>query len=312
MIYILVGEDDARQEYKLETIKENQEYDLLERVDAAKIHQSTLLELLDSYSLFMEKNLIIVENATFLSARNTTSIDPDKIVRRDPEDKIIVYKVPAKKLDSRKKAVKQLMEKATVLECMPLDEKSIKAAVQEMLKDKKMSMKRDALDWFCSHAGYDCLAISGELDKLKLCSDEPDLATVKALTTVEPVSNVFKMTDALFAKNGPRLLGLYRSFRAQNMEPAAINGLLASQIRFVFQVRVCMDLGMSKDEIASRLQASPGRRYNSMKNASRFSSSELLEHLSSLSTLDQNIKSGQIEPDTGFENFIFSMIGDGI
>ncbi|MCF0260150.1 MAG: DNA polymerase III subunit delta [Erysipelotrichaceae bacterium] len=312
MIYILFGEDDARQEYKLETIKENSEYDLLDRVDAAKIHQSTLLEMLDSYSLLLEKNLIIVENATFLSARNTTSIDPEKIASRNPEDKIIVYKVPSKKLDSRKKAVKTLMEQATVMECLPLDERSIQAAVSEMLKDKHMKMDRESLEWFCAHAGYDCLNLSAQLDKIGLCSSEPDLKTVQALTTVEPVSNVFKMTDALFARQGTRLLALYRSFRAQNMEPAAINGLLASQIRFVFQVRVCMDQGMNKNEIASFLHASPGRIYNSMKNASRFSASELLGHLDALSTLDQEMKSGQVQPDDGFEKFIFSMIGNGI
>lgn len=91
------------------------------------------------------------------------------------------------------------------------------------------------------------------------------LEDVQALVTPEQVNDVFKMVDALFSKNGVRLLAFYRNFRKQNMEPVAIIGLLASQVRFLFQVRVCMNQAMTKEEIASFLKAHPYRVQINMK-----------------------------------------------
>ena len=77
------------------------------------------------------------------------------------------------------------------------------------------------------------------------------------------------MVDALFERNALRLLAYYRNFRKLNMEPVAINGLLSGQIRFLFQVRVLMDQGNSKEEIAKRLKAHPYRVQINMQRAYR-------------------------------------------
>lgn len=91
------------------------------------------------------------------------------------------------------------------------------------------------------------------------------------------------------------------------MEPQAILGLLAGQIRFVYQVRVLMDSGCKKEEMMDILKASSGRIWNTMKNANRFRADQLLDHLALLSNLDETIKSGRMDRDTAFENFILQI-----
>lgn len=63
------------------------------------------------------------------------------------------------------------------------------------------------------------------------------------------------------------------------MEPIAILALLASQIRFVYQVRVLMDEGRSQNDMMKILNASSGRIWNSMRNARRFRADQLLDDL---------------------------------
>ena len=92
------------------------------------------------------------------------------------------------------------------------------------------------------------------------------------------------------------------------MEPIAINGLLSGQIRFLFQVRVLMDQGNSKEEIARRLKAHPYRVQINMQRAYNFTSNELLEKLSILAKLDQDMKMGLVDKDEGFEQFILGML----
>lgn len=346
MIYILYGEDQERSQYKLERIKETAQYDVLERYDMNEVSEETILEAVGTTSLFAESSLVIIDNASFLgrktpskkSKRANGDVEEEaedseevqeipagrgskkagksksgkkgmslaeKLAALDPEDKTVVFMVPSKSLLP---SVKKLFPKAVYTESKVLDEKSIEPAVREMLKEKKISMDKDALAWFCANAGLNTLRISSELDKLKLYSDHITLEDAKALTTVEPEQSVFKMSDALFQKNGPELLQYYRSFRQQGMEPIAVVALLASQIRFVYQVRVMMDLHYDQQKMADTLHVKPGRIYYTQKNARRFTASQLLENLAMLADLDYRMKSGQVDKDTGFENFVLHMM----
>lgn len=307
MIVILYGEDASRIEYKLDHLKQKEKPDEIIRLNASMEDAGEIFNVLDTMSLFSKKPMVIVENASFFSAKNETKIDPANLVHRDPPEKIIVYICHSKKLDTRKKAVKELMSKAKVMECMPLDEKSQPGEIKAMMKEKGMKMDQRAFDWFCLHAGYSSAQLSRQLDKLALYGEDLKLEDVKALTTVEPTHNIFKMLDALFEKDQVRLLGLYREFRFQNMEPQQIIALLSGQIRFVFQVRVMMDAGMSQQAMAEELEVSSGRIWNSMKNARRFSAADLHQNLALLSRLDQNIKSGKVDKDIGFENFVLQI-----
>ena len=306
MVYILHGEDPSRREYKLETIKRKENCDQIDRFDCQKDDPDVIENVLDSYNLFAEKPMVILDHASFLGAKNDTKLELERIVPRLVDDKVIVLLLDAKKLDTRKKLVKQLQETATIMNCMPLDEKSLVIEVQTMMKERKMKMDARGFDYFCQNVGFSSPVIASQLDKLALYSQDLSYEDVKALTTVEPTQDVFKMTNALFAKNRVLLLELYRNFRAQNMEPAAIIGLLASQIRFVYQVRVLMDQGYRKEDMMSELNASSGRIWNTMKNAKNFSANQLLENLATLSKLDQATKSG-VDRDTAFENFILQI-----
>ena len=92
------------------------------------------------------------------------------------------------------------------------------------------------------------------------------------------LNDVFKMVDALFERNALRLLAYYRNFRKLNMEPAANQWfVICGQIRFLFQVRVLMDQGNSKEEIARRLKAHPYRVQINMQRAYPRTSDELLQ-----------------------------------
>lgn len=335
MIYILFGEDEARSSYKLEEIKKKHagEYSDLIRFDFREDETARILDELDSSSLFMDTKLVIVDHADFMARKTPARPDADgkkpgaaktagakkrkkkepsaqeELIRqfalRDPEDKIIVYLVPSKSLSQ---AVKLNFGKAVYIESQSLDEKSVRSVVSEIAKSKGVSLEPKAMDWFCSNVGLNSLRIESELEKLSLYSNTITLEDVRALVTAEPSDNVFEMSNALFSRRGLDLLRLYREFRAQNMEPVAINALLASQIRFVYQVRVLMDLRYSQQEIAERLGVKPGRVYFAMKNAHRFQAAQLLGHLNTLAEVDWNMKSGKMDKDAGFENFVLRML----
>lgn len=307
MLYVLYGNDASRQEYKLKKLISKEKPDQITRFHADQDDAQAFFEAVDSGSLFIDKEMIIVDHAAFLTAKNTTGWPLEEVVPRTNTDKIVVLMVDNPKIDTRRKLIKEMAGRAVLMECKKFDEQAQRSFIQDLARERKLQIAPDAFEWFCRYGGMDAAALENAVDRLSLHGGPIDLETVQALVTVSPEDNVFEMTNAFFAKDGLKLLALYRTFRQQNMEPLAINGLLASQIRFIFQVRVLMDAGMNQKQIAAELEATPGRIWNSMKNARRFSSMELLDHLNKLARLDLELKTNPTSKDTLFENFILEL-----
>lgn len=309
MNIILHGSDNSRIQKNISNLKTKYKIDTpIIRIDATVQKIEDLLFEMDSFSIFDEAKMIVVENCTFLSSKDTTKYDIQQLIDRSDIETVVVYCCLSDKLDQRKKLVKELVSKSQVISCIALDEKSKPGYVNDICKRIGLYMEYDALKRFNTIVGLDSLRIESELNKLKLYSDSITLEDVMALVSAEPLNDVFKMVNALFEKNALRFLAFYRNFRELNMEPIAINGLLSGQIRFLFQVKVLMQDGQSKEEIASQLKAHPYRVQLTMQRANKFSCDELLDMLDSLATLDQNIKTGQIDKDEGFEQFALDML----
>lgn len=310
MNYILHGHDEGRVKQKINALKTKHHIQNVIVFDATDDEQQDVFNEMDTISIFDDDKMIVIENATFLSSKDTTKYDIKGFIDRSTNDEsvILVFCCPSDKLDTRKKAVKELVSKSTAYPCIALDEKSLPGYINEELKKLNLKMDRDAIKWFSARAGFDALRIEQELTKFKTFNDHITLKDVQDLMVCEPLNDVFKMVDALFERNALRLLAYYRNFRKLNMEPVAINGLLSGQIRFLFQVRVLMDQGNSKEEIARRLKAHPYRVQINMQRAYNFTSDELLEKLSILAKLDQDMKMGLVDKDEGFEQFILGML----
>ena len=152
------------------------------------------------FPFFDDDKMIVIENATFLSSKDTTKYDIKGFIDRSTNDEsvILVFCCPSDKLDTRKKAVKELISKSTVYPCIALDEKSLPGYINEELKKLNLKMDRDAIKWFSARAGFDALRIEQELIKFKTFNDHITLKDVQDLMVCEPLNDVFKMVDALF------------------------------------------------------------------------------------------------------------------
>ncbi len=309
MNIILHGSDHSRIQKNVSALKNKYKIDTpLIYIDAANQKIEDLLFEMDSYSIFDDAKMIVVENCTFLSSKDTTKYDIQQLINRSEIDTVVVYCCLSDKLDQRKKLVKELISKSQVISCIALDEKSKATYVNEICEKIGLYMEYDALKRFNTIIGLDSLRIENELNKLKLYADSITVDDVMALVSPEPLNDVFKMVNALFDKKALLFLAFYRNFRELNMEPVAINGLLSGQIRFLFQVKVLMEEGKSKESIATELKAHPYRIQLTMQRANRFDCDELLDMLDSLATLDQSIKTGKIDKDEGFEQFALDML----
>ena len=87
-------------------------------------------------------------------------------------------------------------------------------------------------------------------------------------------------------------------------------GLLAYQFRFMCQVKNLNEQGYTIRDIAERYNAKEYRITMTLKSAQGRSSKALLDILSRLSQLDQDIKRGKKDSIMGLEMFIIDVTGD--
>ncbi|MBB5183176.1 DNA polymerase III subunit delta [Catenisphaera adipataccumulans] len=310
MYYIIYGNDKNRIHQRITTLQKKYHIESVTTIDATQEPQSAVLNEMDSVSLFDDQKMIVVDHADFLSSKDTTHYEVQPFLeRQDSSDAVIVvFCCASEKLDKRKKAVKSLLPLSTVYECKALDGRSQPIYVRDVIKEYGLHVDQDAMNWIVHRIGMDPMRIRSEIEKLSIYSSTIHLEDAQALITPEPLDDIFKMVDALFQRNALLVLAFYRNFRRLNMEPVTIVSRLAGQIRFLFQVRVCMDEGMDHDAITEELHAHPYRVQINMENAQRFSADELLDELASLADLDRKMKQGLVDKDAGFEQFVMEML----
>ena len=83
-------------------------------------------------------------------------------------------------------------------------------------------------------------------------------------------------------------------------------GLLASQFRFLLQVKILYNKNKTKDEIANILEVHPYRVKLALNSCYYYDRYSLENYLIKLFELDKNIKLGLIDKNIYFELFILN------
>jgi DNA polymerase-3 subunit delta len=125
------------------------------------------------------------------------------------------------------------------------------------------------------------------------------------MITKYDADNIFALTDAVIKKDISTSLSLYQELLKRGEEPIKIIVMLANQFRLIFQVKRLSAKGMNEDKIASQLSVHPYRV--KLAKEVRLSEKELLNYISLLADLDEKIKMGDINKDTGLELFFLKL-----
>ena len=114
------------------------------------------------------------------------------------------------------------------------------------------------------------------------------------------------MIDGIFAKKLDRVFTVYYDLKVNNNEPLTLISLIASQVRFLYQVMVLKDKGYSESNIANELSCHPYRAKLALEKVYKLNKMDLTDLLEELSSLDIKIKSGEIDRFVGFELFLLN------
>ena len=279
---------------------------LINTYDLEEVELEDALEDLDTYGLLSDKKVIVLTNIENIKYDENKK-DLDHLIKYinnpNPDNLLIIYSHGNNTL----KTIKELKKVCKNIEVNI----SIKDYIKNTFKDYKIDFKAiNMLEEYCLN---DFTKVVSECSKLKnfkmddktITCEDIDILVNKKLG--DPRDLTFAFSRSLAEKNKKDSLEKYRELLEYNIEPLSIIGLLASQIRIIYQVKLLEEKAMKDKEIAEVLGEKEFRIKKTRELTRLYSKNELLKLMQDLSNMDYRLKTEDIDGNNLIELFILNI-----
>lgn len=317
-IYLVLGEErylsDMFKQALLDMIVKTEDDEL--NTASFDMKETTLayaLEEANTIPFFGEYRLVGVENPFFLTGeKNKSGIEhnTDELITylEDPSlSTVLVFYAPYEKLDERKKIVKLLKKKATLIDVSKMEERDVKNYTQQVIKNEGYEISPEAFELFLYLTDMELSKIMGELTKIFLFASDTKQITKDMVENLVPKSlehNIFAMINYVVAGQSDKALMLYKDLLLQGEETIKINSILIGQFRLLLQLKIMQASGYQQSNMLDVIGGHPFRIKKGIQQVKAFDMEELKRILGELVENDYKMKTGQLSKELVFELFI--------
>ena len=305
--YLIYGPDRSIVNNELNKILAELKIDDVVKYDMSNSNLLDVIEDASTVGLFSTNKVIILDDCFFLTANKTIDNieELEKYIEKYNPNNYCILICYAEKVDTRKKIYKLLKNNAKIVEQVKIDDEYLTNYIKEQLR--KENYKIEDINYFFNKVGKNLFNVKNELDKLmmykldtkNISNEDIDKITIRSIE-----EEIFALTDAIIAKDTSRALTLLEEFLNKDYDEMQIIMLLASQFRFLFQVKRLLNKGKTETEIAKILEANPYRIKFTVKKLYSYTESMLLNFIQKLAKMDHDIKLGIMNKKLALELFI--------
>ena len=306
MIYLIYSSDKEVINKYIDKLANKENIDSSSVIKYSIDNINDIIEECNTIGLFSLKKLIIVEATSTFSAAGKEIVELSDYLDNYNKDVILVFTCNLDKVDTRKKLYKKISNIGKI-ECLTKDNNYLVNLIKNKLNDYKMT--DSSINYFITKIGNDINNIENELEKLisyKYYEKEINNNDIDLLCTSSIEEEIYALTDAIVKNDNNKAIKLYELFITKNYDVSQMIALIASQFRFLLQVKILYNKNLFNDEIASKLKVHPYRVKLAISNSYYYSKDTLEDYLLKLFNLDKKIKLGLIDKNIYFQLFILN------
>ncbi len=265
------------------------------------------LEDLDTYSFLTSKKIIIIQN---IESIDYELYEKDLkhlyqyLDNPNPDNLLIIT---SRKLNNTYKYTKELKKKCTFTQ-VSMDPLTL---AKKELKDYKLA--QGVLNLLMEYCKDDVTKLKNECLKLKayrfdektISKEDVEEMCIEKLG--DSTTLTFSFSRNLAAKDKKKALEDYRTLLNYNLEPHSVIGLLASQMRIMYQVKSLEEKSMRSKEIAQTLGEKEFRVQKTMELTRYYTFKEIRDLIIKLQEMDLSIKTSDVDPNALIELFILNI-----
>ena len=251
------------------------------------------IEDADTISFLTPKKVIIGRNLSNNNLDDKALKTLSKYLDNPNSDVLLI--LVTTNIDTRKKAVKEVINKLSLVN-ISTDTKII---VKDILKGYDLEYR--VINLLEEYYSDDLERLISETKKLALAFIDTKKITYKdALSLlVKPLNKrdtlAFDLVREIALKDKKKALNIYNELLSYNIESYALFGLLESQYRLLYQVKVLNKRNISYNDMANILEVHPFRVKKTLELVRYYTLKEIRKLLINLSDIDYKIKSGIYE-----------------
>lgn len=254
---------------------------------------TSLIEDADTISFLTPNKVIIGKNLSNnnLDEKNLKTLS--KYLDNPNSDVLLI--LVTTNIDARKKIVKEVINKLSLVN-ISTDTKTL---VKDILKGYDVEYR--VINLLEEYYNEDLERLISETKKLALAFINTKKITYKdALELlVKPLNKqdslAFDLVREIALKDKKKAVNIYNELLSYNIESYALFGLLESQYRLLYQVKVLNKRNISYNDMASILEVHPFRVKKTLELVRYYTLKEIRKLLKNLSDIDFKIKSGVYE-----------------
>lgn len=253
-----------------------------------------VIEDANTISFLTEKKVIIVKNFTTKNLPNDKDIIELTKYLENPNDEVLLI-ITTTNIDSRKKIIKVLLTKLNFINIT----KDPKDLIKDIFKDYKIEQKVTNL--LIEYYSDDIERLISEANKLKLVFIDTKNITydIAKDVLIKPLNNqdnlAFDLVREIALKNKKNAIRIYNELIDYKVESYSLIGLLESQYRLLYQLKVLTKNNISSKDMADILEVHPFRVKKTLELTSFYTLKEIKEFILKLNDIDYKIKSGAYE-----------------
>lgn len=316
LIYLYLGEE----KYRI-----NSKIDVIVRESGVDDYNLTTYDLDDEFlsdaiqdalmpPFLTEKKVVILKNPKFLGSEKSLTDEEARLfikyITRPMESTILIINASNIKLDERKEVVKKLKAHADISENKELSEIELIGWLKRQCALNNVDIKDDAIKHFYQVAGKNLFNAKNEIDKL-ICYVGPNgVITTDIINKVvvkEIQNDVFALSNSIIEQNKSKIINLYRDLIKLGNDVNYLFSLVSKSMREILLVNLMLQKGCKQSDVASLMKVSSGKAFYLVKNARSIDIEKVKSYIIKLGNLDYKIKSGVLDPKTGFEFFLFEL-----
>jgi len=266
---------------------------------------------------FGERKVVIVQKPVFLTAEKPKEkVEHNlKVLEeyiQDPVPSTIFIIIGSyEKLDERKKITKLLLKNSAVLNAKKLSEQEIISFIHDQFRKKDLKIDKKAANKIYQLIGSNLMLLHNEINKIALYCEKNQIITeeiVDLLVSRSLEDSIFALVDKVLQRKLEDSLSIYYDLLKQNEEPIRILASIASQFRFIYQVKALLKKGYGQKQIAGLLKVHPFRVKLVMNQSNQYDDEYLLQGLNELAELDYKMKTGYGDKERSLELFFIKLL----
>lgn len=254
---------------------------------------TSLIEDADTISFLTPNKVIIGKNLSNnnLDEKNLKTLS--KYLDNPNSDVLLI--LVTTNIDARKKIIKEVINKLSLVN-ISTDTKTL---VKDILKGYDVEYR--VINLLEEYYSEDLERLISETKKLALAFINTKKITYKDTLEllVKPLNKqdslAFDLVREIALKDKKKAVNIYNELLSYNIESYALFGLLESQYRLLYQVKVLNKRNISYNDMASILEVHPFRVKKTLELVRYYTLKEIRKLLKNLSDIDFKIKSGVYE-----------------